>query len=135
MQVLDATIANWRLIVSELDYAAGKPLWFHPGVRARRAACGRDRGLAHSLNLMFYPLLIATQSLPGLRSRAHPGGLGVGIGSKLAIAWLVAFFPIVVNTATDCATLRRSSSIWPPRCVRSFQTFWKIRFPARRCRS
>ena len=57
--------------------------------------------------------------------------LGVGMESKLAIAWLVAFFPIVVDTATglrntpaeliDLATSVRASG---------WQTFWKIRFPA-----
>src|SRR5262249_11999411 len=57
--------------------------------------------------------------------------LGTGLESKLAIAWLVAFFPIVVDTATglrntpaeliDLATSVRANA---------FQTFCKIRFPA-----
>jgi NitT/TauT family transport system permease protein len=81
---------------------------------------------------MFYPLLIATQSLPKVAlAPLILVWLGTGIESKLAIAWLVAFFPIVVDTATglrntpaeflDLATSVRANA---------FQTFWKIRFPA-----
>ena len=81
---------------------------------------------------MFYPLLIATQSLPKVAlAPLILVWLGIGMESKLAIAWLVAFFPIVVDTATglrntpaeflDLATAVRASP---------FQTFWKIRFPA-----
>jgi NitT/TauT family transport system permease protein len=57
--------------------------------------------------------------------------LGVGIESKLAIAWLVAFFPIVVDTATGLRItpveyLDLASSVR----ANAWQTFWKIRFPA-----
>ena len=56
---------------------------------------------SRTLNLMFYPLLIATQSLPKVAlAPLILVWLGTGIESKLAIAWLVAFFPIVVDTAT-----------------------------------
>src|SRR5665213_3440399 len=53
------------------------------------------------LNLTFYPILIATQSVP--KVAVAPIILvwfGLGMQSKLAIAFLVAFFPIVVDTAT-----------------------------------
>jgi NitT/TauT family transport system permease protein len=87
---------------------------------------------SRTLNLMFYPLLIATQSLPKVAlAPLILVWLGTGMESKLAIAWLVAFFPIVVDTATglrntpaeflDLATAVRANA---------WQTFWKIRFPA-----
>src|SRR6476620_7868576 len=87
---------------------------------------------SRTLNLMFYPLLIATQSLPKVAlAPLILIWLGTGMESKLAIAWLVAFFPIVVDTATglrntpaeflDLATAVRANR---------FQTFWKIQFPA-----
>jgi NitT/TauT family transport system permease protein len=130
--VLDATIANWRLIVSEgwitlLESLYGFILAFVLGVPLAVAIAG-----SRTLNLMFYPLLIATQSLPKVAlAPLILVWLGTGIESKLAIAWLVAFFPIVVDTATglrntpaeflDLATSVRSNA---------FQTFWKIRFPA-----
>ena len=130
--VLDSTIANWRLIVSEgwitlLESLYGFVLAFALGVPLAVAIAG-----SRTLNLMFYPLLIATQSLPKVAlAPLILVWLGTGMESKLAIAWLVAFFPIVVDTATglrntpaeflDLATAVRASP---------FQTFWKIRFPA-----
>jgi NitT/TauT family transport system permease protein len=130
--VLDSTVANWRLIVSEgwitlLESLYGFVLAFALGVPLAVAIAG-----SRTLNLMFYPLLIATQSLPKVAlAPLILVWLGTGMESKLAIAWLVAFFPIVVDTATglrntpaeflDLATAVRASP---------FQTFWKIRFPA-----
>jgi NitT/TauT family transport system permease protein len=130
--VLDATIKNWRLIVAEgwttlLESFYGFVLAFVLGVPLAVAIAG-----SRMLNLMFYPLLIATQSLPKVAlAPLILVWLGMGMNSKLAIAWLVAFFPIVVDTATglrntpaeylDLATSVRANA---------FQTFWKIRFPA-----
>jgi NitT/TauT family transport system permease protein len=130
--VLDSTLANWRLIVSQgwitlLESLYGFVLAFLLGVPLAVAIAG-----SRTLNLMFYPLLIATQSLPKVAlAPLILVWLGIGMESKLAIAWLVAFFPIVVDTATglrntpaeflDLATAVRASR---------FQTFWKIRFPA-----
>jgi NitT/TauT family transport system permease protein len=130
--VLDSTLANWRLIVSQgwitlLESLYGFVLAFLLGVPLAVAIAG-----SRTLNLMFYPLLIATQSLPKVAlAPLILVWLGIGMESKLAIAWLVAFFPIVVDTATglrntpaeflDLATAVRASP---------FQTFWKIRFPA-----
>jgi NitT/TauT family transport system permease protein len=130
--VLDSTILNWPLVVSEgwitlLESFYGFVLAFVLGVPLAVAIAG-----SRTLNLMFYPLLIATQSLPKVAlAPLILVWLGTGMQSKLAIAWLVAFFPIVVDTATglrntpaeyiDLATSVRASP---------FQTFWKIRFPA-----
>src|SRR6185436_9876297 len=132
MLVLDATVANWRLIVSEgwitlLESLYGFVLAFVLGVPLAVAIAG-----SRTLNLMFYPLLIATQSLPKVAlAPLILVWLGLGMESKLAIAWLVAFFPIVVDTATglrntpaeflDLAASVRASAL---------QTFWKIRLPA-----
>ena len=99
--VLDSTLANWRLIVAEgwvtlLESLYGFVLAFVLGVPLAVAIAG-----SRTLNLMFYPLLIATQSLPKVAlAPLILVWLGIGMESKLAIAWLVAFFPIVVDTAT-----------------------------------
>src|SRR3954469_24324752 len=62
--VLDSTVTNWRLILSEgwitlLESLAGFALAFVLGVPLAAAIAA-----SRTLNLMFYPLLIATQSLP-----------------------------------------------------------------------
>lgn len=84
------------------------------------------------LNLTLYPILIATQSIP--KVAVAPIILvwfGLGMRSKLVIAFLVAFFPIVVDTA---AGMRAT----PPgllelaRSLRAnpLQVFLKVQFPA-----
>jgi NitT/TauT family transport system permease protein len=113
--------------ITLLESLYGFVLAFALGVPLAVAIAG-----SRTLNLMFYPLLIATQSLPKVAlAPLILVWLGTGMESKLAIAWLVAFFPIVVDTATglrntpaeflDLATAVRASP---------FQAFWKIRFPA-----
>ncbi len=84
------------------------------------------------LNLSLYPILIATQSVP--KVAVAPIILvwfGLGMQSKLAIAFLVAFFPIVVDTATG---LRETPAglIELGRSLRAsrWQMFSKMQFPA-----
>ena len=127
-----AIVDNWRLLVAEgrttlLESLYGFLLAFALGVPLAVMIAASP-----TLNLMFYPLLIATQSVPKVAlAPLILVWLGIGMESKLAIAWMVAFFPIVVDTATglrntppefiDLATSVRASG---------WQTFWKIRFPA-----
>jgi NitT/TauT family transport system permease protein len=87
---------------------------------------------SRTLNLMFFPLLIATQSLPKVAlAPLLLVWLGLGIESKLAIAWLVAFFPIVVDTATGLrATPEEFLDLARSTRATAWQTFYKIRFPA-----
>jgi NitT/TauT family transport system permease protein len=128
----DAIVANWRLLLAEgqvtlLESLYGFLLAFALGVPLAVMIA-----TSPTLNLMFYPLLIATQSVPKVAlAPLILVWLGIGLESKLAIAWLVAFFPIVVDTATglrntpaefiDLAASVRASG---------WQTFWKVRFPA-----
>jgi NitT/TauT family transport system permease protein len=130
--VLDSIRANFGLLLEQgwitcLESVLGFLLAFALGVPIAVAVSS-----SRTLSAMFYPILIATQSLP--KVALAPLVLvwaGLGIESKLAIAWLVAFFPIVVDTATglrstppeylDLATSVRASPL---------QTFYKIRFPA-----
>ncbi|HUZ62534.1 MAG TPA: ABC transporter permease [Acetobacteraceae bacterium] len=84
------------------------------------------------LNLTLYPIFVATQSIP--KVAVAPIVLvwfGFGLQSKLAIAFLVAFFPIVVDTATGLAAtpsglLELAHSLRASR----WQVFWKVQFPA-----
>jgi len=84
------------------------------------------------LNLSLFPILIATQSVPKVAiAPIILVWFGLGMESKLAIAFLVAFFPIVIDTATG---LRET----PPGLIElgrslrasAWQMFWKVQFPA-----
>jgi NitT/TauT family transport system permease protein len=84
------------------------------------------------LNLAIYPILVATQSIP--KVAIAPIVLvwfGLGMESKLALAFLVAFFPVVVDTATGLQAtppglleLARSLRASP------LQVFMKVQIPA-----
>ena len=84
------------------------------------------------INLMFYPLLIALQSVPKVAlAPIILVWLGTGLESKLAIVWLVAFFPIIVDTvaglrATPKELLELAHSLRATR----MQIFLKVQFPA-----
>lgn len=84
------------------------------------------------LNLSLYPILIATQSVP--KVAVAPIILvwfGIGLESKLAIAFLVAFFPIVVDTATGLqATPPGLIELGRSLRASRWQMFWKVQFPA-----
>jgi len=84
------------------------------------------------LNLMFYPLLVALQSVPKIAlAPVILVWFGTGIESKLAMVWLVAFFPIIIDSA---AGLRST----PPELIElarslkasRLQIFLKVQFPA-----
>ena len=84
------------------------------------------------VNLMFYPLLVGLQSVPKVAlAPILLVWLGTGMSSKLALAWLVAFFPVIVDTAaglqsTPKELLELARSLKASR----WQVFYKVRFPA-----
>src|SRR5437764_4735260 len=84
------------------------------------------------LNLMFYPLLIALQSVPKVAlAPIVLVWLGTGIESKLAIVWLVAFFPIIVDTVAGLrATPRELLELADSLNATPSQIFLKVQFPA-----
>lgn len=127
-----ATMANYKLLLAQTwptlkESIYGFVLAVLIGIPL--AVCVANSRI---LNLIFYPILIATQSIP--KVAVAPIILvwfGIGMESKLVIAFLVAFFPIVVDTATGLKAtpsglleLARSASASPS------QTFWKVQFPA-----
>src|SRR5258708_13374393 len=83
------------------------------------------------LNLMFYPLLIALQSVPKVAlAPMILVWLGTGLESKLAIVWLVAFFPIIVDTAAGLrATPKELLELAHSLNASPLQAFIKVQLP------
>lgn len=132
LRVWNAMLANRGMLLGEgwitlKECIYGFTLAFVVGVPLAVAVAN-----SRVLNQMFYPLLIATQSVPKVAlAPIVLVWLGTGMESKLAIVFLVAFFPIVVDTATglratphDLIDLARSLR------ASSWQVFTKIQFPA-----
>jgi NitT/TauT family transport system permease protein len=60
------------------------------------------------INLIFSPLLVGLQSVPKVAlAPIILVWLGTGFQSKLAIVWLVAFFPIIVDTVAGLRSTPR----------------------------
>jgi NitT/TauT family transport system permease protein len=132
VDITRAAIANWAILMREtwptfLESVLGFALAVVIGIPV--AVCVAS---SRVLNLTLYPILIATQSVP--KVAVAPIILvwfGLGLQSKLVIAFLVAFFPIVVDTATG---MRQTPAglIELARSLRasSLQIFMKVQFPA-----
>ena len=132
VDILRASILHWDILLREswptfLESVLGFALAvligipFAVGVASSRV-----------LNLTLYPILIATQSIP--KVAVAPIILvwfGLGMQSKLVIAFLVAFFPIVVDTAAGIrATPPGLLELARSLRASSLQIFLKIQFPA-----
>jgi NitT/TauT family transport system permease protein len=130
--ILQASIANWPLLLKEtwptfVESVLGFGLAVVIGVPV--AVCVANSRI---LNLTLYPILIATQSVPKVAiAPIILVWFGLGLQSKLVIAFLVAFFPIVVDTA---AGMRATPSglLELARSLRAsqMQIFTKVQFPA-----
>jgi NitT/TauT family transport system permease protein len=74
-------------------------------------------------NQMFYPLLVASQSIPKVAiAPILLVWFGTGIKSKLAMAFVIAFFPVVVDTATGLRSTSPDQSSAPSSVNSSART-------------
>jgi NitT/TauT family transport system permease protein len=131
-KVLNAFIARFDLIVSEGWITLKETLYGF--ILALVIGIPMAVAVANSrpLNLMFYPLLIGLQSVPKVAlAPIVLVWLGTGIESKLAIVWLVAFFPIIVDTVAGLRSTPREL-LELARSLRAspMQVFLKVQLPA-----
>jgi NitT/TauT family transport system permease protein len=132
LDIFQASAANWDALLRQswptfLESVLGFLLAVVIGIPF--AVCVASSRI---LNLTLYPILIATQSIPKVAiAPIILVWFGLGMQSKLVIAFLVAFFPIVVDTAAGIRAtppglleLARSLRASP------LQVFLKIQFPA-----
>ena len=86
---------------------------------------------ARPVELAVYPLLVASQTVPkAALAPIFVVWLGAGLTSKILIAFTIAFFPIVIDTAVGL----RAAPAEVVNVVRSmganaFQVFWFVRLP------
>jgi NitT/TauT family transport system permease protein len=83
------------------------------------------------LERILYPLLVASQAVPKVAlAPLLVVWMGYGVGPKVVVALLIAFFPVVVNTATGLSAVQ-SEMIMLVRSMGAsrWDVFRKIRFP------
>jgi NitT/TauT family transport system permease protein len=130
--IYGAMTQNFGLLMREtwptfLESAAGFALAIVLGIPMAVAVAN-----SRVLNLTLYPIFVATQSIP--KVAVAPIILvwfGLGLKSKLAIAFLVAFFPVVVDTATGLSATP-AGLLELARSLRAsqWQVFWKVQLPS-----
>lgn len=131
-QVFGSLVSNWAVLMSEGWVTLKATLYGF----ALALLLGIPLAVAVStfrwVNLMFYPLLVALQSVPKVAlAPLLLVWLGTGMESKLAIAWLVAFFPVLVDTAAGLqATPKELLELARSLRASRWQVFAKVRFPA-----
>lgn len=129
-------------IIQEM-IASNSTLWEHSQVTAFETLAGFalsivvgiPLGIAIAYSPIFektlYPLLISSQTIP--KTAIAPLfliWLGFGLLPKIIIAFLIAVFPVIVNTvvglkSVDSEMILLAKSMGASR----FRTFWKIRLP------
>jgi NitT/TauT family transport system permease protein len=86
---------------------------------------------ARPVELAVYPLLVASQTIP--KAAIAPifvVWLGAGMTSKVLIAFTIAFFPIVIDTAIGLrAAPQEVIHLVRSMGANAFQVFWFVRFP------
>ena len=80
---------------------------------------------------ILYPILVASQAVPKVAlAPILLVGLGYGIMPKVIVAFLIAFFPVVVNTVTGLASVSADTlKIMRSMGASQLQIFLKVRFP------
>jgi NitT/TauT family transport system permease protein len=131
-KVLDAFIGRFDLILAEGWVTLKETLYGF--ILALVIGIPMAVAVANSrpLNLMFYPLLIGLQSVPKVAlAPIILVWLGTGMESKLAIVWLVAFFPVIVDTVAGLRSTPREL-LELARSLRAspMQVFLKVQLPA-----
>jgi NitT/TauT family transport system permease protein len=80
---------------------------------------------------ILYPILVASQAVPKVAlAPILLVGLGYGVLPKVIVAFLIAFFPVVVNTVTGLASVNRDTlQLMRSMGASQLDVFLKVRFP------
>jgi NitT/TauT family transport system permease protein len=94
-------------------------------------ALGLALGLSRTVKRLTYPLVIAFQSIPKIvLAPLLITWAGYGMESKIALAVIIAFFPVLINTIVglDSVPVEWKRLMYSLRASRK-QMFWKLELP------
>ena len=80
---------------------------------------------------IIYPMLVASQAVPKVAlAPILLVALGYGVAPKIIVAFLIAFFPVVVNTVSGLASVDRDTlNLMHSMGASKMDVFRKVRFP------
>jgi NitT/TauT family transport system permease protein len=129
--VLAATIENWQLLLREswitgIEILAGYAVSILVGIPLALAIFQWP-----IFSKSIYPLLISSQAMPKVAvAPLFVVWFGFGLMPKVLIAFLIAFFPIVINTVMGLAAIEREKIYLAQSMgLSAFDTFRLIRLP------
>ncbi|MBN9005852.1 MAG: ABC transporter permease [Rhizobiales bacterium] len=129
--VIVSAVKNWELLLREswitsVEILAGYAVSIAVGIPLAFAIF---RWPVFSKSI--YPLLISSQAMPKVAvAPLFVVWFGFGLFPKVLIAFLIAFFPIVINTVMGLASIEREKIYLAQSMgLSSFETFRLIRLP------
>jgi NitT/TauT family transport system permease protein len=129
--ILAATVENWQLLLREswitgIEILAGYAVSILVGVPLALAIFQWP-----IFSKSIYPLLISSQAMPKVAvAPLFVVWFGFGLMPKVLIAFLIAFFPIVINTVMGLAAIEREKIYLAQSMgLSAFDTFRLIRLP------
>ena len=130
--VFVALAKNFATILSQTWWTAGnRARWLHHRSRGSPVPLAMVIVISPMIERLVYPPMVATQSIPKIAlAPLFIVWFGFGVAPKVAVAFLIAFFPIVIDTivglrSIDPAMLQLARSMGAP----PHRTFIKMRLP------
>jgi NitT/TauT family transport system permease protein len=130
--ILVAAVDNWQLLLREswitsIEILAGYAVSILVGIPLALAIFQWP-----IFSKSVYPLLISSQAMPKVAvAPLFVVWFGFGLMPKVLIAFLIAFFPIVINTVMGLASIEREKIYLAQSMgLSSFDTFRLIRLPS-----
>lgn len=130
-QVLAATIEHWPSLLSQSVWTVAAMLAGFLTAAAVAIPLAMLIVVSPVLERLIYPPMVATQSIPKIAlAPLFIVWFGFGATPKVAVAFLIAFFPVVVDTivglrSIDPAMIQLARSMGAP----PHRIFLKLRFP------
>jgi NitT/TauT family transport system permease protein len=129
--IIASTIENWQLLLREswitgIEILAGYAVSILVGIPLALAIFQWP-----VFSKSIYPLLISSQAMPKVAvAPLFVVWFGFGLMPKVLIAFLIAFFPIVINTVMGLAAIEREKIYLAQSMgLSAFDTFRLIRLP------
>ncbi len=129
--VMGAGLEQWPLLLEQSLWTSGAILAGYLAAVLVAVPLGMLIVASPLLERLLYPPMVATQSIPKIAlAPLFVVWFGFGIWPKVSVAFLIAFFPIVVDTIVglrgiDPAMIQLARSMGAPR----WRMFLKLRLP------
>lgn len=131
VEVLRSFGASYGPLVRHLTFTAEETFFGFVCAGVLGIAAGGVMEASGALRRMIYPLLVASQAVPKVALAPMIAvWLGFGLSSKVALSFVLAVFPIIINTAAGFESVPRELLLLTKATGASrFRAFYSVRIP------